>query len=270
MDKSNSLSFYIPSTSLVQKNYGKPKPVREFHRFLKDKIANTGSDPKGNYSEFIKNDLIKPITRSREPLPKIETTSQKWALRTDKNCPSEEKVPRIQQFKEYFFPNRTQEEIDNYRSSFLKSDYVSIRIPKIKKKQDNESFLFLKNKFGVHTETLHDAWLPQGNFKTMNNRSSVVYNIINQKENNFSGCIVMNTLDKKVASKKKGLTEFSDLTRIYHHNLNPKHEELLKTNPNIFQIHKGIFSQIYDAAHKNGNIILPFSKEVKKVKDNHN
>jgi hypothetical protein len=250
----------------MQKSYGKPKPVREFDKLLKDRIADTGFDPKGSYTEFIKNDLIKPVSRSRQSLPRIETASEKWSLRTDKNCPSEEKVPRFQQFKEYFFPNRTQEDIEKHRSSFLKSDYVSIRIPKIKKKDDNESFLFLKNKYGVHTETLRDAWIPQGNFKTMNNRSSVVYNIINQKENSTSGCIVMNTLDKKVASKKKGVTEFSDLTKLYHHNLNPKHEELLKTNPNIFNVHNGIFSQMYDAAHKNGNIILPFVKETKKVK----
>jgi hypothetical protein len=265
MNKSNS-SLFIPSTSLVQKTYGKPKPVREFHRMLKDKIADTGYDPKGSYSEFLKNDLIKPLSRSKEPLPRIESFPKKWALKTDKNCTSEEKVPKIQQFKEYFFPNRTLEDIEKYRSTFLKSDYVSIRIPKIKKKDDNESFLFLKNKYGVHAETLHDAWLPQGNFKTMNNRSSVVYNIVNQKENNTSGCIVMNTLDKKVASKKKGVTEFCELTRPYHHNLNPKYDQLLKTNNNIFRVHNGIFSHMYDAAHRNGNIILPFAKDVKKVK----
>jgi hypothetical protein len=264
MNTSNS--FHIPTTSLVQKTYGKPKPVREFHKMLKDKIADTGYDPKGSFAEFLKHDLIKPLSRCRETLPRILTPSEKWALRTDKNCPSEEKVPKFQQFKEYFFPHRTKEDIDKYRGSFLKSDYVSIRIPKIRKKADNESFLFLKGKYGVHSETLHDAWMPQGNFKTMNNRSSVIYNIINQKENNTSGCIVMNTMDKKVASKKKGVTEFSDLTRPFCHNLNPKYDGLIKDNSGIFRIQNGIFSHMYDAAHRNGNIILPFTKDVKKPK----
>lgn len=89
--------------------------------------------------------------------------------------------------------------------------------------------------------------------------SSVEYNIISPTErNNSSGGVVMKVLDKKMASKRKGVGEFSDLTRLFSPNYYDKYEHAIKDNKHIFKKFNGIFSQLYDAAHKNGDIIVPF------------
>jgi hypothetical protein len=247
--------------SMLQRTHGKYKPVREFTRLMKDKIANTGFDPKTAFYEFMQNDISRPLSKPRPYLPKIEAPEDKWGLKTTKQAPSIEKVPKLQQYKNYFFPDRNAIDPDAYKSSFLKTDHVSIRIPKLEKKEGSKSFLNLKSQFGPHTETTN-PWVPQGNFKTINNRSSVEYNIISHGENRHGGALVVTVSDKKVINKKKGVAEFSDLSRTFHPNFNPRFETLLKDNSSRFYINNGIFSQMYDAAHRNGNIIMPFKNDI--------
>jgi hypothetical protein len=259
-----SKSTALPQT-LVQKNYGKPKPVREYKRFIKDKQADTGFDPQGCFIEFMKKDIIKPLDRPKDPLP-ILVAIDRWAINTEKKCPIEEKVPKVQQFKEYNFISRSQDNIEKYKSSFLKTDIVSIRVPKIIKKEENDSFLNLKSKHGALTESFGNSWVPQGNLKTMNNKSSVRYNIISHNDNTLSGKTVVGALDTLVSRRKKGVGEFADLTRPFYPNINKEHEISLKEHPHMFKIHNGIFSHMYDVSHKNGNIIKPFSNDNKKIK----
>ncbi len=202
---------------------------------------------------------MRPLERPKyKPISKVEVDTQKWAVGTAKQPMTLEQLPKLQQFREYNFPERNQEDIEKRRENFPKTDHISIRAPKIKKKEDSESFLNLKNKMGPHTETYVDGWVPQGNFKTMNNRSSVTYNILSNDKNDLSGAVVLKMMDKKLNNKKKGVAEFSDLTRAYNPNINRKFRENHETNPNIFHVYNGIFSHMYDAAHRNGNIVVPF------------
>ena len=100
----------------------------------------------------------------------------------------------------------------------------------------------------------------------MNNTSSVEYNILSPLQNNtISGAIQMKVMDKKIAAKKKGVGEFSDLTRPYNPNYFKQYQTAINDNINIFKKYNGIFSYLYESAHKNGNIVVPFSFEKDKV-----
>jgi hypothetical protein len=114
--------------------------------------------------------------------------------------------------------------------------------------------------------------VPQGNLKTMNNRSSVTYNILNNDHNQTSGVMVLKIFDKNITNKKKGVAEICDLTRAFNPNFNKKYQGTLDDKPNVFHRYNGIFSHMYDAAHRNGNIVIPFRnnnenkpKEVKRI-----
>lgn len=252
---------FAPVRTMLQKTHGKPKPVREHKRFIKGKVADTGEDPTGGFLHFMKSDINAPLERAsliESNVNMVQASSNKWAIRTTKQCPAIEKLPKLQQYREYNFPERSQEDVDRYKSFYLKSDNISIRVPELNKKDYKDSFLNLKTKFGPHTETIKDGWVPQGNFKTMNNRSSVSYNIINPSDNATSSAIVLKILDHKVTNKKKGVAEISDLTRAYNPNFNSNYKELLNENKSVFHRYNGIFSHMYDAAHRNGNIVVPF------------
>lgn len=231
---------------------------REYRRFKKEKVADTGEDPNGAIFEFIKNDIVRPLERPKPPTERVSINTDKWAVGTAKNCSSLERLPKIQQYKDYYFPKRTPEESQKYRSFFHETDNISIRVPTIRHKDEKDSYLNLKNKFGPHTETYKEGWIPQGNFKTMNNRSSVTYNILSNDNNPVSGAVVLKILDKKLTNKKKGVAEFSDLTQPYNSNINHKFRNYYDDNKNIFHVYNGIFSHMYDAAHRNGNIVVPF------------
>jgi len=133
----------------LQKNFGAPKQTKECSRFFPDKIANSGKDPKGSYSDFINKDLVKPLSRKLEELPSFikpyenyelvkfsknensNIDNEKWALRTNKKCTSPEQIPKLQQYKEYVFPNliKDPEKVEKYKNTYLKSDNISIRYP---------------------------------------------------------------------------------------------------------------------------------------------
>jgi hypothetical protein len=251
--------------SMLQKTYGSYKPVRDFTRFMKDKVANTGFDSKGAFREFMNTDICRPLSRPTPELPRLVTPYERWALGTDKHAPSVDKIPKLQQYKDYIFPDRSKISIDDYRSKFLKTDHVSIRVPKIERKEGKESYLFLKSQHGPHTETA-DPWVPQGNFKTINNRSSVEYNIITHNGNKHGGALVVTVSDRKVINRKKGVTEIADLARTFNPNFNKRFERYCEENKNPFHLRTGIFSHMYDAAHQSGNIVMPFKADTHKKK----
>lgn len=243
-----------PAQSLLQKFYGNPKPVREYQRFGRSKIADSGEDPNGAMLEFIKHDIVRPLERLNMQKKKC-IASEKWAVGTTKKCPSIEKLPKKEALKDYYFPD-----INEKKSELCvnKTDHISILVPKIKKKEESESFLNLKKKIGPHSETYNDSWIPQGNHKTQNNRSSVAYNILNYQSNDISGAMMSKVLDKKLNNKKKGVAEFMDLTKAFNPNFDKKFAEHHNNQPRIFHVYNGIFSHMYDAAHRNGNIVVPF------------
>jgi hypothetical protein len=122
--RSHSLNI---EKSLLRKNYGKPKPVKDYKRFIKDKIADTGLDTKGAIIEMMKNDIIRPLERPQKIRERTNIDTEKWALQVQKNCTSIDHLPKIQQYKDYYFVNRTPQEVEKYKSSFLKTDNVSVK-----------------------------------------------------------------------------------------------------------------------------------------------
>lgn len=150
----------------LQKQFGMPKQVKEYSRFFPDKIANTGKDPKGGYFDFLKKDSMKPLNRNLEELPntvkpyqkyeminigKLDNNleNNKWAINTNKKCTSPQMIPKIQQYREYSFPNLTKdpEKVERYKNTYLKSDNISIRYPNLENKPEiNKSFGELSSK----------------------------------------------------------------------------------------------------------------------------
>lgn len=110
-----------------------------------------------------------------------------------------------------------------------------------------------------------NSWNIENNFPSQINKSSVNYNILNHvhfdNQNNRS------YLNKNSFFKRKGVGNFADLTYTFNPNFNPHYEKAFNDNPNIFKSYKGIFSQLYEDAHRNGNIYHPFDlKQIKKSK----
>ncbi len=77
---------------------------------MRVKTANSGNDPAGAFKEFIGHDSIRPLERPGSQIDQdsvkefISTRSDKWALKTSKQCSSPEKLPNFQPFKTYHFP----------------------------------------------------------------------------------------------------------------------------------------------------------------------
>lgn len=109
--------------------------------------------------------------------------------------------------------------------------------------------------------------MPKSNVKTINNRSGVEYDILNHNSLGDSGCLKMGMMDKKVANRKKGLCEFDDITNPYSSNFDSHYAGCIQKYPNIFKNYTGIFSNMYDAARKNGNLSVPFRKDISKSPD---
>ena len=71
-------------------------------------------------------------------------------------------------------------------------------------------------------------------------------------------------MDRNIHHRRKGISEYSDLTKTFSTNFNKNYSRLLTENPYRFHKYTGIFSEMYDAAHRNGNIIEPFGNKSNK------
>lgn len=230
---------------------------RPYNRFLKERIADSGLDSHQGYLEFIRKDIIKPIQYESLYTPIKHSWRNNWALNTNKHCSVEPLLPKIQQYREYNFPSRSQSDIDKYSSSFLDTDNIAIRIPQIKKVDDRDSFLLKKAKYGAHTQTI-EGWVPKTVDKTLSNKSSVGYNILSNEVSMSK--VKAYILDNKINFKKKGVGEYGDLSKVYSTNFNKEYQNMSLNDAHLFHNYKGIFSHVYDVAHRNGNIIVPFRK----------
>ena len=261
--------------TIKQKLFNKPSPMRPYERFIPTKIALTGVDPSGNINEFISNDIIFPMKRPNlymqtftiDNSKKIIDMNNRWALRTTVKCNDRKSLPKMQPFASYYFPPKyNNKDIDNYRKFSLKTDHIGIQVPRCDKVSPEKSFIKLKTDYYFNTETKKEnEWVPFTCKNSTNNISSKDYNIINFKpifNTNPNSHIILN---KTLYYKKKGIGEFADLTKTFRVNFNKEFAGQLKDNPFRFRKYQGIFSEMYDASHKNGDIITPFGKN-KKIK----
>ena len=87
--------------------------------------------------------------------------------------------------------------------------------------------------------------------KTLNNRSSVKHNIITGEMNLYAAEMKPGLLDKQVCNKKLGITQLRDLGGPNAINRNPDYVKAVE-NPNVFKKQNGIFTHLYNAAHRFG------------------
>lgn len=112
---------------------------------------------------------------------------------------------------------------------------------------------------------MHEGWIPRGNYKSLNNRSSVNYNIVNNDNNYSCGILDSKIMDVKLTNRKKSIAEFDDLYHVFHPNFSKQYNSAFIDNNKVFNKYTGIFTNMYDAENKNGNLI-----ELFKNSDNNN
>ena len=273
--KNPKINLGVPfqTFTLKQKLFNKPRPTRPYERFIPTKMALTGVDPSGNINEFISNDIIHPMTRpnlyaktfSIDNSKKDIDMNNRWALRTTVKCNDRKSMPKMQPYVSYYLPPEyNNKNIDKYRKFSLKTDHIGIQVPRCEKVSQDKSFIKLKTDYYFNIETKKEnEWVPLTCKNSTNNVSSKDYNIINFKpilKTNPNSHILLN---KNLYFKKKGIGEFADLTKTFKVNFNKEFSEKIKANPLRFRKYKGIFSEMYDSSHKNGDIITPFGKSNK-------
>ena len=264
----------FPKFSRRQIEFGSPRPVREYRRFISFKESLTGVDPYAKYSNFINKDIIKSMKRPllhekfdiKSPNYKHislyntrKNRQTKWALGTVARAPDEEKLPKKQQFKIYYFPPEyNNKEPEKYRRFSLKTDYIGIKIPKLNRINSDKSFLKMKEGYSASNETMtENQWVPYSCHHSINNISSKNYDIINFLPINGTRK-KSQILYKYINFRKKGIGEYYDLTNIFNKNFNKEFSIKYRGNPKRFYKYNGAFTHMYDVSNRNGKITLPF------------
>ncbi len=270
--------FSLHKLSPTQKNFNLFRPVKPFNRFGKIKIYNTGIDPSSIFLDFIKKDPEKSHKRQISPIitkdmKYIPCSPLKWVVGCTKSCTKKNLVPKYDPYKEYHF---TEKNNKTFEKTYLPTDHISIREPKICKTIDNENnnnnfpFLKLKGEYN-NTSDSNSFWVPRKYpNKTSSNKSSVDYNIINNSMNNSLENNKPRMLNKTIFNKKKGIEEFIVSQRPSGPNHNQTFIKVLKENDRRFRKYKGMFTELYDSATKNGNIFKPFHERKEEEFKNRN
>ena len=255
-----------------------PHPVREYKRFLSFRVSQTGINPEYKFVGFRKKDIIKPLERpslydkfniknekyNHNNLYKTtKNKNTKWALGTAARAPDEDKLPKKQEFKNYYFPPKyNNKSPDRYKNTFLKTDFISLKTPKITKYNDKNSFLVMKRGYSARVENKKERqWEAKvGNINK--NASSKDYNIINFEPltSRDSNCKL---LKKSLYNKRKGFGEIFDLTNVYNKNFNKEYTEKIEKYKQGFFKYNGVFTNMYDSSIRNGKITLPFELKQK-------
>ena len=283
--------------SPIQNNFNNIHPVRPFNRFGKSKIYNTGIDPPSIFVDFIRKDPDKPYKRYISPIITKDTkyippNTLRWGVGCTKSCTKKELVPKYDPYKEYNFIKRLKpikiinnnsdnlsfenEKEEIFEKTYLPTDHISIREPKISKSIENGRcfpFLKLKREYNNTTES-NSFWVPRNNAnKSFSNKSSVDYNIISNIKSSINDVHKDTIFNKTLYNKKKGIGEFVVSQRPFGPNYNQTFIKLMRENGDRFRKYKGVFTELYDSAIKNGNIFIPFSEnkdEQLKIKYNKN
>ena len=216
----------------------------------------TGIEPRGAFLSFTNHDVIKNIDIHRDQTIRnddLNAKKSKIAIGTSKKCRQyitsemERNKPRTL-------------EAPGILSKKLGTDHISY-VPSVPDKPFQKVYdqMITKAPYAANFKSVRD-WEPQKGADTVNNRNSVPENILTWKENPLTGKKVVGTLDAKICNRKKGMAEFVDLNRVTALKVNQGHRIAYNENPMVFHRKTGIFSHMYDAAAKNGNLSVPFRK----------
>ena len=253
-----------------QKDFFTPKPIKSYERF-----PSNYNSINNKFFNFIKKDMIKPLSRPsiyekfdiKSPNYKhidIYQTKMnkktKWALGTVARAPNWDTLPKKQQFKNYYFPpeynNKNPEE---YKKYSLKTDFINIKIPELRKNNSVDSFIKMKADYSCSNETkIEHQWVPNISSTSVNNSSSKNYNIINFKILDTPKNYGNQMMNKKLYFRKKGISEICDLMQNFYVNIDKEYTKKYMENPKRFYKFNGIFTNMYDSSNRNGKITLPF------------
>lgn len=243
-----------------------------YSKLIKPKVADSGTDPKGSMTEFMNHDLIKPLIRpqieayKRDDSKFYQTNKEKWALGTTKRCIYKEyeaNERKINENQGKYYERQSSEMKNKYKNSFLTSDNIAIRSNPYERnslKPNNiQKYIKQERKFEDNSKAnINNSYIINNQNSTINNKSGAEYNIINLNNDYISKKPFFNILDKKRANIRKGISEFSDLTRDFAPNFNWLYKAEYETNPNIFKKYNGVFTYLYDKSQRNGNMASPF------------
>ena len=260
--RSNSTSN-IRKPSNSRQGLTTPRPVRIYKRFPQERVSCSGVDANQSFAEFSSHDIFKTPLVHKELYPQEnfhQTSRTNWALQTIKRAPSYSALPKVQPFTTYYFHKPSKDKVEKYSNSYLNNDHISIKVPKrnIESNKEGISYLESKSLYNANTES-EKTWEPKFKEVTLNNKSSVKYNIINHEDNNFD--LRRTVMKKGINNLAKGIGEFNDMNKIYGRNFSNEYNNAIKKNEFVFRTCNGIFSHLYDSAYRNGNLIVPFKNE---------
>jgi len=226
-------------------------------RFKGEMKAQTGIDPLGSFAHFTSNDVIKNIDVHREKLEKEKKpleTKEGWAIGTTKKKLVVKEINDDLQSKTM---------TDKKKSTFdknakLKTDHISTRPPGNSRpfQKMYDAFQNIETYEG-NSET-KVGWVPQIHQISANNSSTEKYNIITHQDNPFYKKDTFSVNAVKSNNRTRGLTEFAEMTRLTNPNLNENYQKALNDNNFCFYRKTGVFTHMYDAAARCGNLSVPF------------
>ncbi len=77
-------------------------------------------------------------------------------------------------------------------------------------------------------------------------------NIITGEPNDYSGFMKSKIMDKQIYNRKKGITEFRDISGANSKNRHPDYVAAWDKSSNVFKKQNGIFTHLYNAAARFG------------------
>ena len=248
------------------------RPVRIYKRFPQERVSCSGIDANQSFAEFSSRDIFKPPSVHKELYPQEnfnQTSRTNWALQTIKRAPSYSALPKVQQFTTYYFHKPSKEQVEKYSNSYLNSDHISIKVPKRNNFQNKEGMSYLESKslYNANSES-EKTWEPKFKDVTLNNKSSVKYNIINHEDNNFE--LKRMAMKKGINNLAKGIGEFNDMTKVYGRNFSNEYNNAVKKNKFVFRMCNGVFTHLYNSAFKNGILNVPFKNDKVNLISNKN
>ena len=255
-----SKSNLEPILSKKQKLFGVYKPVKNFHRFGKELITNSGINPDAIYVRFYEREITQPYKKPKciiEENKNIPDNSLKWSLGYACKCNKPYFIPKQQQFTIYNFSNKLSKE-NNVHSTDNIFNNNNINIEN-NNNFKNEKFPFLNMKKKIYQLSNSKNWIPRiyDNFSN-SNKSNVEYNIItNIPKENYEKEHLPEMIKNK---KRKGIAEYNENLMPFYPKYRKDYSKLLNENRNLFRRFNGIFTSMYDSSAKNGNIYKPFKR----------
>ena len=213
---------------------------KDIKRFPEAKQAGTGIDPLGSFVEFVRHDVTRNIDIHRDNF------SRKEDLEARKNlvaigCTKKQR------------PDVAPKTPVPYK---ITTDVISFHRPEARPLQTAGAGVLARTQFSK-SNTSKEGWVAQRPPHTLNNCQSTNYNIINFQDNPNA---VMRQTTNIDAKKHKGITEYADIMNQYTAKVNKDYVHAYNADPNSFKKRTGIFTHMYDAAARQGNIIVPFEK----------